>query len=40
MALVTLFGLSVGTLLTLFVVPCLYVSLHALLEWRPGHRRL
>jgi multidrug efflux pump subunit AcrB len=32
LALVTLTGLSLGTLLTLFVVPCLYVSLHALLE--------
>lgn len=39
LALVTLFGLSVGTLLTLFVVPCLYVSLHALVAWRPGHRK-
>jgi multidrug efflux pump subunit AcrB len=39
LALVTLFGLSVGTLLTLFVVPCLYVSLHALLAWRPGRRK-
>ncbi|WP_198956143.1 efflux RND transporter permease subunit [Archangium sp. Cb G35] len=39
LALVTLSGLSVGTLLTLFVVPCLYVSLHALVAWRPGGRR-
>ena len=39
LALVTLSGLSVGTLLTLFVVPCLYVSLHALVAWRPGRRR-
>ncbi|QRO00627.1 efflux RND transporter permease subunit [Archangium violaceum] len=39
LALVTLSGLSVGTLLTLFVVPCLYVSLHALVAWRPGHRQ-
>lgn len=38
LALVTLFGLGVGTLLTLFVVPCLYVSLHALGAWRPGRR--
>jgi multidrug efflux pump subunit AcrB len=28
LALVVLFGLSVGTVLTLFVVPCLYVLLH------------
>jgi multidrug efflux pump subunit AcrB len=34
LALVTLSGLSVGTLLTLFVVPCLYVSLHALVSGR------
>ncbi|MCP3140711.1 efflux RND transporter permease subunit [Pyxidicoccus xibeiensis] len=39
LALVTLFGLGVGTLLTLFVVPCLYVSLHALMTWRPGARK-
>jgi multidrug efflux pump subunit AcrB len=38
LALVTLSGLSLGTLLTLFVVPCLYVSLHALVAWRPGRR--
>ncbi|MDY7229516.1 efflux RND transporter permease subunit [Hyalangium rubrum] len=38
LALVTLFGLSAGTLLTLFVVPCLYVSLHAFFAWRPGQR--
>lgn len=31
LALVVLAGLSVGTGLTLFVVPCLYVTLHALL---------
>jgi multidrug efflux pump subunit AcrB len=35
LALVTLSGLTVGTLLTLFVVPCLYVSLHAFFSWRP-----
>ena len=29
-----LVGNYLGTLLTLFVVPCLYVSLHALLAWR------
>ncbi len=40
LALVTLSGLSMGTLLTLFVVPCLYVTLHALVAWRPGRRRL
>ncbi|MFY0524370.1 efflux RND transporter permease subunit [Archangium gephyra] len=40
LALVTLSGLSLGTLLTLFVVPCLYVTLHALVAWRPGRRRL
>ncbi|MFY0565644.1 efflux RND transporter permease subunit [Archangium lansingense] len=39
LALVTLSGLSVGTLLTLVVVPCLYVSPHALVAWRPGRRR-
>ncbi|NMO22780.1 AcrB/AcrD/AcrF family protein [Pyxidicoccus fallax] len=39
LALVTLFGLGVGTLLTLFVVPCLYVSLHALVAWRPRPRK-
>ncbi|AKJ02050.1 efflux RND transporter permease subunit [Archangium gephyra] len=39
LALVTLSGLSLGTLLTLFVVPCLYVSLHALVAWRPGKRK-
>ncbi len=36
LAVVTFFGLSMGTLLTLFVVPCLYVGLHALLAWRSG----
>ena len=40
LAVVTFFGLSLGTLLTLFVVPCLYVSLHAVLAWRPGAKRL
>lgn len=40
LAVVTFFGLSLGTLLTLFVVPCLYVSLHALLAWRTGTNRL
>jgi multidrug efflux pump subunit AcrB len=39
LAVVTFFGLSMGTLLTLFLVPCLYVSLHALLAWRPGTKR-
>jgi multidrug efflux pump subunit AcrB len=39
LAVVTFFGLSMGTLLTLFVVPCLYVALHALLAWRPGTKR-
>jgi len=28
-------GLSLGTLLTLFVVPCLYLTLHDLFSWRP-----
>lgn len=28
-------GLSLGTLLTLFVVPCLYLALHNFLNWRP-----
>jgi hypothetical protein len=28
-------GLSLGTLLTLFVVPCLYLTLHDLFRWNP-----
>lgn len=36
LAIVTISGLCLGTLLTLFVVPCLYVSLHALVARRPG----
>ncbi|QRK13227.1 efflux RND transporter permease subunit [Archangium violaceum] len=36
LAIVTISGLCMGTLRTLFVVPCLYVSPHALVAWRPG----
>ncbi|MGV3719373.1 MAG: efflux RND transporter permease subunit, partial [Actinomycetota bacterium] len=37
---VTVFaGLSLGTLLTLFVVPCLYLTLHDLFRWSPFSAR-
>lgn len=32
-------GLSLGTLLTLFVVPCLYLTLHDLFRWRLPARK-
>ncbi|MGV0023636.1 efflux RND transporter permease subunit [Phormidesmis priestleyi] len=31
-------GLSLATLLTLFIIPCFYVLLHELLDWRSRHR--
>jgi multidrug efflux pump subunit AcrB len=31
-------GLSLGTLLTLFVVPCFYLTLHDLFSWNPWRR--
>jgi multidrug efflux pump subunit AcrB len=34
LALVVLFGLSIGTVLTLFIVPCLYIALHGPVEER------
>jgi multidrug efflux pump subunit AcrB len=29
-------GLSVATLLTLFIIPCFYIMLHNLFDWRGG----
>lgn len=29
-------GLSLATLLTLFIIPCFYILLHDIFDWRPG----
>lgn len=32
-------GLSLATLLTLFIIPCFYILLHDLMDWRPGRKQ-
>jgi CzcA family heavy metal efflux pump len=32
-------GLSLATLLTLFIIPCFYILLHDLMNWRPGKKQ-
>jgi hypothetical protein len=33
LGIVVFFGLLLGTLLTLFIVPCFYVTLHDIFRW-------